>query len=471
MNPTALTLLITLLGMPGGSELDPLLAQPNQAEIEAVRADWAARPHDDAGYRVEASGTNAGARLDVVSHLSDGQRHYAMLRYPRNHDPAGSHPALVLLHGSGQGVKLIYLATSDADLPDPALADEFFFVLPSFRGEPVDAGDLGVFLSEGEKEFMNRDVDDVISLLCALETNVPGFDRARVVGRGTSRGGGTGCLLAMRDPRVRRYVGFYGAGDLFLPSVVDDLVHVHENSVPPTNSVSSFAWGAAVDPWLDGDMTLAEARHRLIGASPAWHAALSPDIQLHHGLLDPSVLPDQSQRLADALDALGPAAPSHELFLYPAGGHSVASLDGQEAEVVPFLLAALDWPQSLCTAAPNSVSAKGGVIDWRGSTSIAANDLELRARDLPPDQFGVFFHGDVQVAVPAGDGLRCAGGATVRLGLSQVDAMGEVGAAFDQLALPPGAELAPGDERLFQFWHRDGASFNFSDALRVSFRP
>jgi hypothetical protein len=98
-----------------------------------------------------------------------------------------------------------------------------------------------------------------------------------------------------------------------------------------------------------------------------------------------------------------------------------------------------------------------------------------------PNSTAIFFQGTTQLqsgaGVVFGDGLRCVGGAIVRLGTklnsagaSQYPAGGDVPVSVR------GANLA-GSVRSYQVWYRDSASFcqpattNFSNALQVTWLP
>ena len=113
-------------------------------------------------------------------------------------------------------------------------------------------------------------------------------------------------------------------------------------------------------------------------------------------------------------------------------------------------------------------------MGWRGSASVAADDLTLDVLGTPPSAFGLVFQGSGLTRVPAGNGALCVGGGFVRLGVVQADVDGRAQFDVDLGAPPsPAAAVQPGDTRLFQLWYRDvgGAAYNFSDALEVTFRP
>lgn len=132
-------------------------------------------------------------------------------------------------------------------------------------------------------------------------------------------------------------------------------------------------------------------------------------------------------------------------------------------------------PVRYCLGGPNSVGS-GAVIDYSGTTSIAANDFGLYSYQLPISQFGLFYYGKNSVQIPFGNGYRCIGGALGRFPLQVTDAFGYAYETVDNQD-PPSNDLPfqPGGTLCFQFWYRDpqggGSAFNLSDALRVTFCP
>ncbi len=126
-----------------------------------------------------------------------------------------------------------------------------------------------------------------------------------------------------------------------------------------------------------------------------------------------------------------------------------------------------------CASGPNS-SGLPATITASGSTSVAANDLVLRA-EYVPNQPGVFFYGPLQTSVPFGNGTLCITGQVGRLDV--VNANGNVMTFALDNTSPPSAptQIMPGSTWNFQAWFRDpgagGAFFDLSDGLSVTFGP
>ncbi|MCA8981704.1 MAG: hypothetical protein H6831_03640 [Planctomycetes bacterium] len=134
-----------------------------------------------------------------------------------------------------------------------------------------------------------------------------------------------------------------------------------------------------------------------------------------------------------------------------------------------------DGPATFCDSTVNS-SGSAAQIHFAGSTSIAANDLELEAGPAPANTPGVFFYGSSTTLTPFGDGFLCVGTPHQRVGPAPTDPSGFAWRPFD--ANEPHAALGPvtaGSTWYFQYWFRDpaagGAGFNTSRALEVEFTP
>ena len=132
-------------------------------------------------------------------------------------------------------------------------------------------------------------------------------------------------------------------------------------------------------------------------------------------------------------------------------------------------------PGIYCSGNPNSTGLVGQ-ISLIGSTSVAANDVTLRASDLPPGQTSILIYGMNEVEQPLLGGFLCVTGPLLRLGLSTSTALGDVLFPVD-LTQPPVAagQIEAGSTWNFQAVYRDPAAGapggNTTLALRVPFCP
>jgi hypothetical protein len=120
----------------------------------------------------------------------------------------------------------------------------------------------------------------------------------------------------------------------------------------------------------------------------------------------------------------------------------------------------------------------GGRLRAAGPASVAMDELSFHASQLVPGQPVLLFAGQNAVnggdGVAFGDGLRCAGGGVVRLGVTDTDPSG--GAAWGG-GLLAGTGFDAGDVLRFQAWFRDpagspcGSGFNLSNGLQLTLQP
>jgi hypothetical protein len=136
-----------------------------------------------------------------------------------------------------------------------------------------------------------------------------------------------------------------------------------------------------------------------------------------------------------------------------------------------------------CTpGAPNS-TGHSSVLNATGTRTAVANDVTLKASQLPPHSFGHFLVSRSQgfVANPGGSqGYLCVVGQVGRyVGPGQVMSSGASGSFQLTLDLtrtpqPTGnVAIQPGETWNFQAWHRDShggvATSNFTDAISITF--
>lgn len=139
----------------------------------------------------------------------------------------------------------------------------------------------------------------------------------------------------------------------------------------------------------------------------------------------------------------------------------------------------IDMGVLYCDPAASNSSLLTAHISAEGSYSAAANDLVLKAEDLPPNQFGFFIasRDAGYVAYPGNSqGILCLGGSMARF-TSQIQNSGANGSfqiQVDLQAIPanPTVAVAAGDTWHFQAWFRDFYLFqtsNFTDATAITF--
>lgn len=123
-------------------------------------------------------------------------------------------------------------------------------------------------------------------------------------------------------------------------------------------------------------------------------------------------------------------------------------------------------------------TAVGATLTSFGVPGIASDALTFDATGLVPGQAALLFVGtntvNGGVGIFFGDGLRCAGGAIIRLGVKAPDGTGAAHWGPDLISM---LGVSPADVRRFQAWYRDpvgspcGSDFNLSNGVEVYFIP
>ena len=308
--------------------LDVLFAPPDEAELAAVRADWASRDFSAAGGMIELeepfSMGGSPTTLRIVSHQVEGLRHYGAIVVP---DRAGgapeSLPIMVFAHGGDGGVSVeatLFILT----IALGEMRDDFVYVIPSYRDEPIEYGDRA-WRSDGPASPWDRDVDDSMALVnLAMETTPEAFsDRYFAVG--VSRGGGVAMLMGIRDARVAGVITFFGPTD-FQNEWARDIASLLVSGVTVDLPGVEHLRTAYVVPWWAGEISLQDARFALIRRSPVLFVEDMPPLQIHHGDMDGVVSVTQAESMIRAMEEIGRGAPEFEAYIYPGGTHDITSI-------------------------------------------------------------------------------------------------------------------------------------------------
>lgn len=132
----------------------------------------------------------------------------------------------------------------------------------------------------------------------------------------------------------------------------------------------------------------------------------------------------------------------------------------------------------------NSFLTGGGNLDAYGSSSVSNDTFTLSLNGLPPMAAVLFFQGDDQVAGGAGivfgSGLRCVGGATMRLGIKFCQAgAAQWGPGAGNITISNQGSVPGGTTsiRHYQAWYRDvgvycnNSGYNLTNGLTVTWIP
>ena len=326
------------------AELDTLFTPPSDAEIDAVRIDWAGRDVSaaDATVVLDEPMNLAGfrARLRVVSHTVTGVRHYGAIIVPDG-AAEGSLPILAYLHGGDGGVSIGDLQVATFALGE--LRDSFAYVIPSFRGEPLVHGD-SVWVSEGPPSLWDYDVDDALALLNVAIEITPEARPDSINLFGGSRGAGVALLAGVREARIARIVAFFGP-TYFFDDWVREIVREAALRMPRALPGVAHLDSTVIQPYIRGKYSRGDARLDLVRRSSVLFAVDLPAVQLHHGDIDQAVAVSQAEALIAAMEALGRGEPDFEAYIYVGAGHDFLDLRASIPRAVAFLARALGRPE------------------------------------------------------------------------------------------------------------------------------
>jgi hypothetical protein len=124
----------------------------------------------------------------------------------------------------------------------------------------------------------------------------------------------------------------------------------------------------------------------------------------------------------------------------------------------------------------------GARLAAAGIPALAADSLVITGTNMPATASALYFQGTTQAGGGAGtafgDGLRCAGGAVIRLGTkTNAGGTSSYPAAGDASISIRGAVPAPATTRTYQAWYRNAAAFctvdtfNLTNGLSVEWIP
>jgi len=124
----------------------------------------------------------------------------------------------------------------------------------------------------------------------------------------------------------------------------------------------------------------------------------------------------------------------------------------------------------------------GGRLRATGNPSLSNDTVSLNGDQMPVNAPTLYFQGTIQqgagAGAPFGDGLRCAGGTVIRLGVAANSASGA--SSYPGAGNPPVSavgQLTTPATRTYQAWYRNAASFctsatfNLTNGLELAWAP
>lgn len=117
-------------------------------------------------------------------------------------------------------------------------------------------------------------------------------------------------------------------------------------------------------------------------------------------------------------------------------------------------------------------TGRGAALRAQGLASVSADSLVLACASMTPSGSALYFQGTSRVAggagVVFGDGLRCVGGAIVRLGIETSVLGASTYPGVGDAAISTQGSVPAGATRHYQVWFRDSAAFCTSASFNLS---
>lgn len=292
-----------------------LFATPVQTETDAILAEWQSRDLTPTDYTVLQQTPVAGGQytFKMVGFRVSGIQEYGALLVPQ---ASGTMPVRMQLGGFGLGITV---NSFNLLLGGGAPSDPHILAMPAFRGQSLEVTVDGVLYTSPQSGGEHCDAfdgatDDALAFLNLIQQTEPTADVNRTSMRGGSRGGTVSLLAGIRDPRVKRVVDVVGPTDM--------LVLTSQHLLDDTYRCQFLT------ALQNDQVTLAQARKRIIASSPLYFAQRLPLVQLHMGVKDPNVPIDQGYALESEMLRLG-LSHKFQLFIYDKA-HTDIAIDNPE---------------------------------------------------------------------------------------------------------------------------------------------
>lgn len=257
-------------------EKNALFAPPTAAELDSIIVRWKKQNFTPHEYTILEEKTILDGKFTfkILSFDVNGIKEYAALLIPQATAPL---PVRLYIGGFGLGqtTNSINLAVGDSSLKEPHI-----LAIPALRGQSLAVSLNGTLYtsprSEGEHcDAFDGATDDALALLNLIQVTEPKADANRSSIRGGSRGATVALLAGIREKRIKRAVGIAGPTDFLT------LTTKHLND--PTYQCQFL------NNLKGKNISLAEARIKLLMSSPLHFVSHLPLTQLHMGLKDKNV--------------------------------------------------------------------------------------------------------------------------------------------------------------------------------------
>jgi hypothetical protein len=312
--------------------LSDAYAAPTEAELARVRSEWKSRDLTPRAIRKEHDShvnvKGVDFQATALSYLVHGQRNFGVVLVPSGARPHAC-PVLVELKGVSSSYEPLEVPGGMVTSPILGSALGHFVVfLPAVRGEKLLFDGLTYQCEGNPDDSWDGATDDAISFITAGLEICRQADARRIIAFGKSRGGAVAMLLGERDQRVRAIASWSGPAGWIenMPQFgwsQRELVREGLFKQSPPYTTAGQAIRTFLKPAIEGKMSLAECRDRLIASSPIYFVSQLPSSQLHYGANDFIVPVEEGRSIEAAVARLGSRRPDLSIFYEEDGGHDL----------------------------------------------------------------------------------------------------------------------------------------------------
>ena len=203
-----------------GINLDSLFRPITAAEEQRVLLDWKNfELKSDSFQIVQQYNYSVDRAAKIVEHYAEGQKHYGAIILPFQYDSTREYPLLLWANGLDQRNPSVNFHTSFFFKKLARELDDYFLVVPSYRGQNLVVGDK-CYCSDGFfGDAFDGATDDALRLMDLAQTQYQGIDTARLAVYGVSRGGTVALLAGSRYPQFNAVIAQSGPVDFLSPDV------------------------------------------------------------------------------------------------------------------------------------------------------------------------------------------------------------------------------------------------------------
>ncbi len=309
-------------GIIEGVDFDLLFAEPDQNEIENVINEWENRDISVTSVNIPDTlvaviGGKTHQIHIMVHENSAGLAHYGAIIMPS--DTLAEYPVLFYNHGGDDGVDINQFLTSLSFAPDmQAISRNHIIAIPSYRSEKLVTDTT--YQSTGDPSPWDKDIDDCMNFLTAIDEKYPKADLNNVAIVGLSRGAGVAMLWAARDERIKKVVEFFGPTDLlseWTQEITYNALNGRLEELPGLDYLNE----TIIQPLKANSLSISKARHELIKRSAVYFLEDIVPLQLHHGMNDQIVPVEQAEILIKAASDMGLTEEDFQYYLHENVGH------------------------------------------------------------------------------------------------------------------------------------------------------